>query len=229
MPTLSAEHRAAIDAVLLEARHLGFLGPGPVDPHIEQALGFASVATGVSGGSEVPRGSDGIDSDWTGRILDLGSGGGVPGLVVALALHRASLVLLDANQRRTDFLVTSVDRLGLQDRVTVVRMRAEEGGRDSTLRGAFDRVLARSFAPPAVTAECAAAFLRVGGYLVVSEPPGAEGELGDRWPASGLSELGMSSVTIVRPGARFCRILQHEPCPFGFPRRVGVPAKRPLF
>ena len=117
-------------------------------------------------------------------VLDLGSGGGVPGLVVAVDhWTRAQIVLLDASQRRCTYLELCVAALQVGGRVVVHWARAEEAGRDPARRGGHDVVLARSFGPPAVTAECAAPLLAVGGALVVSEPPGATG---DRWDAAGL-------------------------------------------
>ncbi|MGZ4710399.1 MAG: RsmG family class I SAM-dependent methyltransferase, partial [Acidimicrobiales bacterium] len=145
----------ALVGVLERSRDLGFLGPGPVEPHIEHARRFSAALTG-------PRPA---------RALDLGSGGGLPGLVLILAWPSTVWCLLDANQRRTDFLTDAVDELGVADRVTVVRGRAEEVAHDPAHRGRFDLVVARSFGKPAVTAECAAGFLVVGGMLVVSEPP----------------------------------------------------------
>jgi 16S rRNA (guanine527-N7)-methyltransferase len=65
-----------------------------------------------------------------------------------------------------------------------------------------------------------------GGVLVVSEPPGSQGE---RWPAAGLAELGLVRVETVDADARFQVLRQAEVCPDRFPRRVGVPARRPLF
>lgn len=218
--TLSRAHREALTAVLEEARRLGFLGPGPVASHLGHALGFATLAAAPSAGTPPL-------AAWEGRILDLGSGGGLPGLVVALALPHARLVLLDAGERRTEFLLSSVARLGLAERVVVVRARAEEAGRRADLRGSFDRVLARSFGPPAVTAECAAPFLRPGGHLVVSEPPTHEGV--GRWPEAGLALLGMAPAQAISVGTSFVCIAQRHPCPGLYPRRVGVPAKRPLF
>ncbi|MGZ4758429.1 MAG: RsmG family class I SAM-dependent methyltransferase, partial [Acidimicrobiales bacterium] len=170
------------------------------------------------------------------RALDLGSGGGLPGLVLILAWPSTVWCLLDANQRRTDFLTDAVDELGVADRVTVVRGRAEEVAHDPAHRGRFDLVVARSFGKPAVTAECAAGFLVVGGMLVVSEPPSeaASGALHDeapdaeatRWNAEGLAQLGLE-VAGVQAG---CQVLRASaPCPDRYPRRVGIPAKRPLF
>lgn len=160
------------------------------------------------------------------RILDLGSGGGIPGLVLAAGRPEGEFVLLDASRRRTAFLNDAVERLGFGTRVRVVGERAEVAGRDPSLRGWMDAVVARSFGPPAVTAECAAGFLPVGGVLVVSEPPDPEA-VGARWPASGLAELGYGpAVPLEAASAGFVRIPRTGQDD-RWPRRVGVPAKRP--
>ncbi len=210
--------RDAVLAVLNRSQELGFLGPGPVDAQLEHALGFAG-----SGQLSEP-----------GRFLDLGSGGGVPGLVVAALVWRSSsAVLLDATERRCAFLVEALAELALADRVTVHRARAEEAGRDPALRGAFDVVVARSFGRPAVTAECSAPFLATGGRLIVSEPPPPANGVGDkwpaRWPAAGLETLGMVTGEAWATPFHYQAVVQERPCPDEFPRHVGVPAKRPLF
>jgi len=167
-------------------------------------------------------------------VLDLGSGGGLPGLVVAECWSEAELVLLDASARRTAFLRRAVDRLGLSGRVTVLQERAEVCGRQEGLRGSFDGVLARSFGRPAVVAECAAPLLRVRGWLVVSEPPSTAAGTGDqddesRWPAGPLQVLGLEPVELVHEVFEYRALRQRMPCPARFPRRNGVPSKKPLF
>jgi 16S rRNA (guanine527-N7)-methyltransferase len=113
----------------------------------------------------------------------------------------------------------------LGGRVMVVAERAERVGR-GPIRGTVDLVVARSFGSPSVTAECAAPLLRPNGRLVVAEPPGGEPE---RWDLVGLAQLGMGiGVSRSEPTA-FQVLVQVEPCPDRFPRRVGVPSKRPLF
>ncbi len=197
-------------AVLEEARDLGFLGPGPVGEHVVHARGFAEA---VDASPE--------------RVLDLGSGGGLPGLVLAMAWPESRLVLLDSNERRTDFLRWAVDSLGVAERVAVRRDRAEHLGRQPEWRRSMDLVVARSFGPPAVTAECAAPLLAVGGRLVVSEPPDARPH---RWPAAGLDPLGLApEASVQRLGHRYQVLTQERPCSDRFPRRPGLPAKRPLF
>lgn len=157
----------------------------------------------------------------TPEVLDLGSGGGLPGLVLALGLPTWSFVLLDANERRTVFLTEVVAELDLGARVRVRRARAEEAGR-SDLRGAVDIVVARSFGPPPVTAECAAPLLGPGGTLFVSEPPEVTG---DRWSVEGLREVGLEPAG----GGSWAAFRLTGTCPDRYPRRVGVPAKRPLW
>ena len=197
-------------AVLERSRRLGFLGPGSLRVHEQHSAGFAA------GLDEPPA-----------RLLDLGSGGGVPGLVLAQRWPSAQVVLLDAAERRCEFLREAVAELGWRTRVSVVRARAEEAGRDPGLRGTFDVVTARGFGPPAVTAECGAPFLRVGGLLVVSAPPEDGGD--DRWPARPLAELGLVPERTWREPFHYRSLRQAIPCPDRYPRRTGRPAKQPLF
>jgi 16S rRNA (guanine527-N7)-methyltransferase len=150
----------------------------------------------------------------------------VPGLVLALEQPGTAWVLLEASVRRAAFLEASIAELDLGSRVSVVTERAERASRQDTMRGAFDLVVARSFGPPAVTAECAAGFLRVGGRLLVSEPPLDVPTTAGRWPAGPLAELGLAD----RGRAGSVRVLEQvAPAPATAPRRVGMPAKRPLW
>lgn len=203
---------ATLVDVLADGRRLGFLGPGPLESHIRHSEGF------VRAGNR--RKHD--------RVVDLGSGAGVPGLILALAWPQSIVMLLDANERRTSFLTAAALRLGLSAaRVEVVRERAEDAGRQDRWRAAADLVVARGFGPPAVVAECGAPLLAQGGWLIVSEPPGG----GDgRWPESGLSQLGVVAGPSERhQGAWYRALEQRDPCPDRFPRRSGLPRKHPLF
>jgi 16S rRNA (guanine527-N7)-methyltransferase len=165
-------------------------------------------------------------------VLDLGSGGGPPGLVLAASWPPGGTraVLLEANGRRSGHLRDALARLPQAADAVVVTGRAEDLGRQPGLREAFEVVTARSFGPPAVTAECGGAFLRPGGLLVVSEPPGS-GEADDRWPAEGLAELGLARPRLVRFADRFSYRVLEKTGLLGerYPRRTGVPARRPLF
>ncbi len=109
----------------------------------------------------------------------------------------------------------------------VVVARAEEAARWPELDGQFDMVTARSFGPPAVTAECAARFLKVGGVLVVSEPPTERME--ERWNAGGLAKLGFKVRGRTRFGAAYEVLVKETATPVEFPRASGTPKKHPLF
>jgi 16S rRNA (guanine527-N7)-methyltransferase len=196
---------SALIRVLDRARDLGFLGPGPVAAHVEHARAYLP-ALPVAG-----------------TVIDLGTGGGVPGL--ALALWRPDLrwVLVDAMAKRIVFVRSAVEELALD--AEVIEGRAEELVADR--RATADMVVARSLAAPAVAAEYAAPFLTVGGAAVIAEPPGGSP---DRWPADGLAQLGMRRGSVVSSPTATLQVLdQAEPCPEKFPRRTGVAAKRPLF
>jgi 16S rRNA (guanine527-N7)-methyltransferase len=206
--------------ILAEARDAGFLGPGPIEPQLRHAEGFAVVARRLAlPGPERP------------HVIDLGTGGGLPGLVVATLWPEASLDLLEAGGRRAGFLERAAGRLGLAERVAVLHERAEVCGRQDGHRGAYDGVLARSFGRPAVVAECAAPLLKVGGWLVVSEPPAMERAAGEdsRWPPGPLGQFGLEPLGIVHEEFDYETLRQAQPCPERFPRRNGVPAKKPLF
>jgi 16S rRNA G527 N7-methylase RsmG len=211
---------ARLRAVLSEGQHRGLVGPGDLAIHIEHALGFLGAAASAAP-SEFR-----LDDA---RVLDLGSGGGLPGLVLAASRPDLEIVLLDANLRSTTFLDEVVEALDLGRRVTVVRARAETRGRDASWRERFDIVVARGFGRPAVTAECGSPFLRVDGCLVVSEPPADKLEPGSRWPPVALAELGLRPLEPHKGSFAYHVLLQDRPCPNTYPRRSGVPTKRPLF
>ena len=205
-----------VEPILKRSALLGFLGGMAIDEQIDHALGFRGAVEAELSGPPT-------------SALDLGSGGGIPGLVLTAVWLASQWVYLDASERRTDFLREEVETWGVSERVNVVRGRAEEMGRTSTLRGAFDVVTARSFGLPAVTAECGAPFLRLGGLLVVSEPPDADPT--ERWPAEGLAVVGLVPSSSYRHEGRFgFQVMEKQmETPERFPRRTGIPAKRQLF
>jgi 16S rRNA (guanine527-N7)-methyltransferase len=209
---LAPDLRHRLTAQLEQARKRGMLGPGPVETHLEHAGAMASA----------------VDPHFRGRFLDLGSGAGVPGLFLLAVWPEARGTLLDARRRRCLFLKTSLEELGLGDRGSIACGQAEELARRPAFRGQYDLVVARGFGAPGTTAECAVGFLRSGGRVVVSEPPGEPD--GARWPAGGLEELGLLGPEM-RGGdvGRFAVLTTEGPPTDRWPRRVGVPGRRPLW
>jgi 16S rRNA (guanine527-N7)-methyltransferase len=157
--------------------------------------------------------------------VDLGSGAGLPGLVLADAWPESRWTLVDRSARRAAFLRRAVLTLGWEDRVQVEQRAAEEAGRLPGLRGTQALVVSRGFGPPPVAAECGAPFLRVGGKLLVAEPPAGSG----RWPAAPLAVLGLRPGALVAAEARIQVLDMVAPCPEDYPRRAGVPARHPLW
>lgn len=211
--------RERLSEVLESSRTLGFLGPGDVAPQIGHAEAFAGLIEAELGAPPP-------------AFLDLGSGGGLPGLVLACRWTRSSGVLLDAGQRRCAGLREFVDRLELGGRIAVLEGRGELLAHDEAWRERFPLVVARSFGGPAVTAEIGGGFTEVGGALVVSEPPPSVGGDDDRWPADGLTLLGLSLAGVRRsPDGEASAAVLHKVHPLDprYPRRTGIPAKRPLW
>ncbi|MCO5311506.1 MAG: class I SAM-dependent methyltransferase [Microthrixaceae bacterium] len=198
----------SLRSVLERSRSLGFLGPGDIEQHVRNARCFDPL---------IPLNAD---------VLDLGSGGGVPGLVLAEERDDLRVVLLDAMSKRIAFLRDAVRVGAWNERVSTRLGRAEELAHDPTLRASFDVVVVRSFAPPAVTAECGVGFLRPGGVLLVSEPTDRR----DRWPTEGLSQLGLAAEAGINyKHTRIQALRRVAPLPDSYPRGVGVPARHPLF
>ncbi len=200
-------------AILEEAQRHGVIGKAPLASHIDQARSFFSFV------------EDLLPTD--ARLLDLGSGGGLPGLVIADGWPKLRVSLLDGRSSRAESLGLALDELGWGDRLTVIAQRAEEAGRDLRHRASYDLVVARGFGPPAVAAECAAPFLKIGGLLVVSDPPG--GGQSERWPVEGCGVLGLEIIKSQVSPWSFTALRQRELCDDRYPRRTGVPLKRPLF
>jgi 16S rRNA (guanine527-N7)-methyltransferase len=109
----------------------------------------------------------------------------------------------------------------------VLGERAEDAAHRPGLRSTFDAVVARAFGRPAVTAECGAGFLVLGGILVVSEPP--EDSKRERWPKKGISKLDLVLESTISTPFHFAVLRSVAPLDLRYPRRVGIPAKRPLF
>jgi 16S rRNA (guanine527-N7)-methyltransferase len=157
---------------LRQAQRFGFFGARPIEEAVAHSMSFVAA----------------LELERPASVVDLGSGGGLPGLVIADAFRETSVVLIDRREKRTDFLQRAIARLGF-DHVSVITAdvdlvcrRVEAGDRP-----AFAAVTARGFGPPDITLRCARRLVRADGAIVISEPPA-----GNRWDASLLDDVGVT-------------------------------------
>ena len=128
---------------------------------------------------------------------DLGSGGGVPGLIMAVEAPDLELTLLDRSSSRCQFLRRMVHQLGLGERVRVAEGDASELAHHAGHRERYDGVVSRAFGAPPLVAEVAAALVTPGGRIVVSEPPASDEGTTSRWPTEPLAKLGLELVDLM--------------------------------
>jgi 16S rRNA (guanine527-N7)-methyltransferase len=165
------------------------------------------------------------------RLLDVGSGAGLPGLPMKIARPDLAVGLLEANAKRCAFLREAIAALGLGG-VEVLEGRAEDLARDPARRGAYDLVVARAVAPLPVLLEYALPFLRLDGHLAATKGSAAAAELAAS-PAA-LAALGgalVAAVAFEPPSGRpqtLVLVRKSGETPGRYPRRAGVASRRPL-
>ena len=211
-----------VEEILDRAVSEGYLTPAVAAEGPAHSVGF--LRFGPLDGVSIPSGwsdlhGSGVVGPPAGALaVDLGTGGGIPGLVLA-TLTMCRWVLVDRGERRGSFLRWAVRRLGLGDRVEVVVADAVDVGR-GPLRGKANLVTARGFARPGPTAECGAPLLLPGGFLVVSEPPDETHGRAGRWEDGGLRAMGLEDWGGWHTGQAGYRAMQVvADCPNRFPRR----------
>ena len=170
---------------------------------------------------------------WDGkRFIDVGAGAGFPGLPLKIALPGIRLTLLEATGKKTSFLQAVVSELELSE-VDIVTGRAEEVAHQVDHRHSYDVALARALAPMVTLVELTLPFLRQGGMLVAQKGEDPAMEVADADYAVALLGGRLHRVTAVTvPGLEAARHLVQvdkvSPTPDQYPRRPGIPKKRPL-
>ncbi len=166
------------------------------------------------------------------RMVDIGTGAGFPGLPLKISLPHAGLTLIESVAKKTAFLRHLVEVLEL-DTVQVLTCRAEEAGRDPAHREAYDLALARAVAGLPTLVEYALPLVRPGGLFVAYKGREVGEEVSQAQAALDLLGGRLSTIQPVEwAGLKSPRHLviieKTSPTPERFPRRPGLPAKRPL-
>ena len=166
------------------------------------------------------------------RAIDIGTGGGFPGIPIAIALSNCTVTLLDATRKKIAFLETLIAEMGIQNAATLTG-RAEEIGQHPHHRGSYDLALVRAVATASVCAEYALPLLKLGGLAILYRGQWTEEETNALQPAlvqlGGVIESIEGFATPCTQSDRHCLYLRKvAPTPREFPRAVGLPAQKPL-
>ena len=166
------------------------------------------------------------------QVIDVGSGAGIPGLVLAPLFPETHFCLLDATRKKIQFVEAVVKECGLNN-VSVRLGRAEDAGHDKNLRERFDIGIARSLAQLNILLEYVFPFIKTGGLcyaykgkmtdIEITRGEGALMELQGKIEQQKTYHLPFSGKM-----RTFITIRKQDKCPDKFPRRSGVPKKRPL-
>jgi 16S rRNA (guanine527-N7)-methyltransferase len=212
-PTLSDAATLALDAYLDElarwSEHLNLTTVPRQEMwsrHVDEALELLAVAAPSPGS----------------RVVDIGSGGGVPGIVMSIVRPDLRVTMLEADTRKSGFLIHVAGTLRLHG-VEVEAIRAEDAGRRSASRAMFDLATSRAAAPPDVLCELALPLLRIGGnlYALVSDAPAALTSC-----AAAAAACGGGVPEAPAPGVLW--VEKVAPTPAEYPRRSGIPGRRPI-
>lgn len=159
-------------------------------------------------------------------VMDVGSGGGVPGLVLACVMPKTRFVLMDATGKKCDFLRHAAGELGLET-VTVLHERAEKAGMDPDHRAGYDAVVARAVGRLATLLELTVPLAKTGGMIVLTKGQKADEELAEAKRAMHMLHVAHAG-TVETPTGRLVVIEKLRDTPKMYPRADGEPKRSPL-
>jgi 16S rRNA (guanine527-N7)-methyltransferase len=163
-------------------------------------------------------------------LIDVGSGTGVPGIPLKILVPSLRVTVVEAKQRKVEFLQSLLDELDLTD-VAVLHRRAEESARDPRHREQYDFAVAKALAPLRTLLELTLPFVHMGGVVIAPKGKEAEREVKEAHVAMETLKGSLRLVEplpLSEPAQQVVLVDKDLPTPQRFPRRPGVPAKRPL-
>ncbi len=166
------------------------------------------------------------------NIIDIGTGGGFPGLPLKIINNDKKITLLDSLKKRTDFLKDVVEKLNLDD-VEIIHGRAEDYGKDKLYREKYDMCVSRAVAPLNVLSEYCLPFVKVGGYFVAYKSENIDEEIVKSKKAINILGAKIKNITSISiPNTEIIRKLviieKEKKTSTTFPRKAGKPSKDPL-
>lgn len=165
------------------------------------------------------------------RVIDVGTGAGLPGIPLCILRPDLRVTLLDAQRKRVTFLQAAIEALELP--AQAVHMRAEDAARDEAHREAYDVAVSRAVAATPTLLELTLPFVRVGGRAIAWKGPGLQAELEQARRAAHLLGGALEGVLDAPvPGRDWQHVLlvcaKRQKTARQYPRRAGLPGKNPL-
>jgi 16S rRNA (guanine527-N7)-methyltransferase len=165
-------------------------------------------------------------------VADVGSGGGLPGIVLAVTLDQLKFTLIEATGKKARFIEAAAKQMQLSN-VQVLADRAETVGQQSPHRQRYDAVVCRAVGQMRELLEYTMPLVKVGGFVLAMKGPSVEKELDEAGDA--LEILGAGDVKIIDAYPQGCDIntvivavVKDRPTPQDYPRRPGLPRHEPL-
>ena len=165
------------------------------------------------------------------KIIDVGTGGGFPGVPLAILYPEKEFVLLDSLKKRLNIIDSLTDELGINNVITF-HGRAEDAAKQKEMREAFDLCVSRAVANLTSLSELCIPFVKVGGYFVAYKGPGAYDEAKEAENAINMLGGKLESITVPEGQKEsehtLITILKTANTPEKYPRKAGDPLKKPL-
>lgn len=172
-----------------------------------------------------------IDIPTNSKIIDIGTGPGIPGIILKIARQDLNVSLLESQQKKADFLTYTIENLQLKN-INVLNDRAEIAAKNANLREKYDFAVARAVSSMSVLAELCIPFVKIGGLFIAMKGPNPENEILAAEKAIDLmgGKISKTYDYSLQDGSKrkLITIKKHSPTPEEFPRRAGLPAKKPL-